>query len=203
MRPGEVTSDKQAFVQILNRLEGDVGTIMKLILNAKILGAAFKDTAPFWALIRMMFPIAESVGDLIHRQDSTVRNLTLVLQNQFGTGYKDKANILAVLYRHSLTHQDEMRCLLTDKKEVIWIVTYGVKGSHLEVKLEGNNITVHFDTTAFYDDLVKVVQAAEKGTWSGEVMNRYNSWLTLDLDADAKKYKFAIKEIGDLFMSLK
>ena len=159
---------------------------------------------PFWALIRTMFPIAESIGDLIHQDGSTGRNLTLVLQNQLEAvrqGYKDKANILAVLYRHSLMHQDEMRCLLTNKKEVVWVITFGVKGSHLEAKKEGNDIAVQFDTTAFYEDLVKVVKAAQKEKWGGTVMQRYNSWLTLDLDAD-KRYQFTIKEIEDCLKSL-
>jgi hypothetical protein len=67
----------------------------------------------------MMFPIAESVGDLIYQETSSVRNLTQVLANQFEAvrlGYNDKAATLAILYRHSLTHQDEMQGLL------IWYV---------------------------------------------------------------------------------
>ena len=45
-RPGEVASDKQAFHQILLRLEGDVGTILQLILKSKEVGF-FPNTAPF------------------------------------------------------------------------------------------------------------------------------------------------------------
>ena len=56
---GEVKSDEQAFRQILDRLEGDVGTILQLLVGSE-------KTAPYWALVRMMFPIAESLGDLIH-----------------------------------------------------------------------------------------------------------------------------------------
>jgi hypothetical protein len=81
MIPGKVRSDKQAFYQILTRLEGDVGTILKLIPEGKKIGL-FPNTAPFWALARMMFPIAEAVGDLIYCDGST-ENLRKVLENEF------------------------------------------------------------------------------------------------------------------------
>ena len=91
MRPGEVTSDQQAFQQILGRLEGEVGTLITVVTESKQRGY-FPNTAPFWALVRMMFPIAESVGDLIYLNDqSTVQNLISVLENDFEavrTGYR-------------------------------------------------------------------------------------------------------------------
>lgn len=46
MRLGRVNSDKQAFRQVLQRLEGDVGTILELIEEGKEKGH-FKDKAPF------------------------------------------------------------------------------------------------------------------------------------------------------------
>ena len=72
MRPGEVKSDKQAFYQILTRLEAHVGTILQLISKGKKEGC-LPSTAPFWVLVRMMFPIAEAVGDLIYRNKSTAQ----------------------------------------------------------------------------------------------------------------------------------
>src|SRR5829696_1971553 len=63
--------------------------------------------APFWSLVRMMFPVAESLGDLIYRRDNaTAQNLRAVLENDFEevrTGYRGKSALLALLYRHSLT----------------------------------------------------------------------------------------------------
>ena len=75
MRLGEVQSDEQAFRQILGRLEGDVGTIVQLLPGSG-------KTAP-WALVRMMFPIAESLGGLIYHMRSTAENLRSVLAREF------------------------------------------------------------------------------------------------------------------------
>jgi hypothetical protein len=133
MRPGQVTSDDQAFIQVLGRLESEVGQLIRLIGEAKQRGV-FRQTAPFWALIRMMFPIAESLGDLIHRQDQTVVNLESVLKTEFEAvrpGYHRIAATLTALYRHSLTHHDELRMLVTGGVEVDWYVGFGHREIHL------------------------------------------------------------------------
>jgi hypothetical protein len=203
MRPGQVTSDNQAFAQVLVRLESEVGQIIRLIGEAKQRGL-FHGTAPFWALIRMMFPIAESLGDLIHRQGQPVLNLESVLKNEFETvrpGYSRIAATLAVLYRHSLTHQDELRMLLTDGKEIDWYVGFGHREIHLSVsKPEPRVIIIHFDTTAFYDDLVAVCKGAIGKHGDGQVAIRYNSWLQLDLDGPPSNgtKKRAVAEIAAL-----
>ena len=201
MRPGQVTTDAQAFRQILARLQDEPGAIIRLVEESKKTGG-FPNTAPFWALVRMLFPIAEAIGDLIYRNDTgTVKNLTSVLKSEFEAerpGYAKMASTLAVLYRHSLTHQDEMRSLLTAITEVTWIISYGVSAHHLEVKKTPEGITLQFDTCGFYEDIVKVCKAAIAKSWNGAVMARYNSWLTLDLDANQNKYKESIKEIHEL-----
>jgi hypothetical protein len=194
MLPGEVQSDEQAFRQILGRLEGEVGTILQLIGDSKKKGV-FPNTAPFWALTRMMFPIAESLGDLIHRKQHTSVNLTSVLATEFEAvrpGYQGKAATLSVLYRHSLIHHDELRVLETGGKKIWWIVSFAVPEQHLAfVRRAPDVVAIHFDTTAFYDDLSAVCREAIAKQWGGHVMTRYNNWLTLNL----QKEKSAIKEI--------
>ncbi len=199
MRPGEVKSDEQAFRQILLRLEGDVGTILKLISKGK------KEVfLPFWALLRMTFPIAEAVGDLIYRNDKTAQNLQSVLENEFETvrsGYQGKAATLALLFRHSLTHTDELRTLVIGKREVGWWVSWSGQTDHLKLfpNVHGMDV-IRFDTTAFYEDLVAVCHNAMGQSWSGQVMKRYNGWLTLDLDKtrETKIIKDAIAELTNL-----
>src|SRR5262245_47225771 len=118
-RPGEVASDKEAFQQILGRLEGEVGTMLKLIEVGRIEKGWFPNTAPFWSLVRMMFPIAESIGDLIYRKESTVQNLQSVLNTNFEAvrpGYAENSAVITMIYRHSLIHQDELRSLKTSGK---------------------------------------------------------------------------------------
>ncbi len=199
MRPGEVASDKQAFRQILLRLEGDVGTILQLISKGKKEGFL-----PFWALLRMTFPIAEAVGDLIYRNDKTAQNLQSVLENEFETvrsGYRGKAATLALLFRHSLTHTDELRTLVIGKREVGWWVSWSGQTDHLKLfpNVDGMDV-IRFDTTAFYEDLVAVCHNAMGQSWSGQVMKRYNGWLTLDLDKtrETKIIKDAIAELTNL-----
>lgn len=200
MRPGEVKSDKQAFRQILGRLEGDVGTILKLISKGKKEGF-FSDTAPFWALLRMTFPIAEAVGDLIYRNKSTALNLQSVLENEFEAvrpGYRGKAAILTLLFRHSLVHTDELRTLVRGKREVGWSVSWSGQKKHLSLLNVRGMDVIHFDTTAFYDDLVAVCRKAMGKTWDGQAMKRYNEWLTLDVDKTSKIKKGAIDEFTKL-----
>jgi uncharacterized NAD(P)/FAD-binding protein YdhS len=155
MNPGEVTSDKQTFDQIIGRLKGDVGTIIKLISLGKK-QKLFEHTAPFWALARMTFPIAEAVGDLIN-QDSSVKNLISVLRNEFEKvrkGYADKAACIVLLYRHSLTQTDELRRLVLGGTEVQWRISYRENSKHLELVTKSPGIhEINFDTTAFYTDL--------------------------------------------------
>ena len=199
MRPGEVASDQQAFQQILGRLEGEIGTLIGLVIASKEHGC-FSNTAPFWSLARMMFPIAESVGDLIYREDERpARNLICVLENEFQevrAGYLGKAETLALLYRHSLIHQDELRTLETGCKKCGWVVSFGQRAQHLKVTQSPPLVSIQFDTTAFYDDLVAVCRTAFAKNWDGKVKDRYNDWLTYDLDV--KKRKSVISEISKL-----
>ena len=114
--PGEVQSDEQAFHQILVRLEGEDGMMLRLIRESKKT-CSFPDTTPSWPLARMLFPIAASVGDFIHRNDeSATKNLQALLENEcedVRAGYRGKASFLALSFRHSLTHMDELRTLVT------------------------------------------------------------------------------------------
>jgi hypothetical protein len=205
MHPGTVTSDAQAFQQVLNRLESDVGTIARLVPAAKT-GGHWPGTAPLWALVRMMFPVAESLADLICQKDNqTSQNLKQILEKEFEAarpGYVGKAAILAVLFRHSLTHTDELRSLTSAGREVVWRLSYGMTADHLKVTRPAPAIfELHFDTTAFYEDLVAVCRNALAVSWGGRVMQRYNTWLKLDLDAEPKPTateKAAIAEIAAL-----
>ena len=193
MRPGEVTSDKQAFQQILGRLKGEVGTLITVVTESKQRGH-FPNTAPFWSLVRIMFPIAESVGDLIYRDRRTAQNLIRVLETDFEAvrqGYLGKAKILAQLYRHSLTHHDELRSLQTGGKECGWVVSFDERAQHLTITRRPPLVSIQFDTTAFYDDLLAVCRAALAKNWNGEVKTRYNSWLTYDLDPEKHKQRIA------------
>jgi hypothetical protein len=207
MRPGEVQSDTQAFRQVLGRLESEVGSILKLIPEGKKIGM-FPNTAPVWALLRMMFPIAEAVGDLLYPKKATSQHLPSVLENEFEAvraGYKDRANILTQLFRHSLAHTDELRRLVTGGREVRWALCLSGEANHLQVDNTTPGVyRICFVIEAFYDDLVAVCHNAIGTPWGSQVMNRYNGWLTYNFDEIKKKRKLsttekaAIREMNNL-----
>ncbi len=125
MRPGQVSSDAQAFEQILRRFSDEVGSLLALVDRSKLDGTFFPNTAPFWALVRMMFPVAESIGALIYSNSSTVKNLRGVLEKEFDAerpGYAGKSAAIAFLYRHALTHQDELESQQSGGRELGWVL---------------------------------------------------------------------------------
>ena len=198
MTLGQVTSDEQAFDQIIGRLKSEVGSLIKLISVGKKQGM-FKKTAPYWSLARMMFPIAEAVGDLIHQQ-KPVKNLVLVLRDQFEKqrpGYAGKAACIAFLYRHSLMHTDELRKLVHGATEVRWRISYRENSRHLKLETISPGVyRIYLDTTAFYTDILAVCKNAKCQPWGGKVLNRYNSWLSLTLTKATWNEEEALKEIA-------
>lgn len=188
-------TDREAFELVLGRLEADVGGLLQLWRRAYSGGQAL---TPFWAFVRMLFPIAEAIGDLIYRNDSTVRNLISVLENEFENvraSYKGKANIIALMYRHSLTHTDEMRSLHFGRKTVNWVLSLDEPRDHLALRRLGRGRReLRFDLTAFYEDLRRVCSEARGRKWDRKVAQRYNQWLLLSLNIKAKKRKLSRNE---------
>jgi hypothetical protein len=177
--PGTVSADEQAFQQISARFQDEVGRIISSV-------DFVHGPVPFWALMRVMFPIAESLGDLIYQaDDASAQNLCSVLKNEFEsvrTGYAPKAAILTLLYRHSLTHHDELRTIVSGGKEVGWMVNGAKDTNHLSVRvIPAGAYVIEFQPRAFYSDIVDVCTQAAERSWEGRVMARYNSWMRLDL----------------------
>ena len=140
---------------------------------------------PHWALVRTLFPVAESVADLIYDSKGTAAALTNVLANECDAvrpgAYMPVAATVTVLYRHSLTHQDEPRVLKHGNVDVLWKIHPAGSG-HLRVTPEGGKaLRINFDPEAFYEDLLKVLQQAAAKSWGDHARDRYNDWLLLDL----------------------
>jgi hypothetical protein len=194
--PGRVRTDRQAFEQIRTRFEGEVGGILGRI-------DFVRGPVPFWALVRMMFPVAESIADLIYRLDNaTSENLRKVLAKEFGEvrpEYKGKAAILAMLYRHSLTHQDEPRMLRVGKRAVGWLMSGAEDHRHLEtIRVTRQTMMIHFQPRQFFKDIIKVCENAEGAKWAGLVRRRYNGWMTLNLIPTKTSHAPVIAEIAAL-----
>lgn len=88
-----------AFQKIEVRLKEEVGSLIELVRLGRAHGY-FKDTAPFWSLARILFPIVESLGRLLLRSGSSA-NLKYGLE-QLGKEYKGKSVLISLMYRHSL-----------------------------------------------------------------------------------------------------
>ena len=196
--PGTVSSDAQAFQQIASRFQDEVGRILARV-------DFVRGPVPFWALMRTMFPIAESLGDLIYRKDqATAQNLRSILENEFESvrlGYAANAAILALLYRHSLTHHDELRTIVSGSREVGWRVSSADDTNHLQVHTASPGLfIIEFQPRAFYSDIVKVCAQAATRTWGGKVMARYNGWMLLDLASVSQNstVKAARRELASL-----
>jgi hypothetical protein len=179
--PGAVRSDVQAFRQISRRFQDEVGGIICQI-------DFVRGPVPFWSLVRMMFPVAESLGDLIYRRDNaTSQNLRAVLETDFEavrTGYRGKSALLTLLYRHSLTHHDELRMLSSSGKHVGWKVSGAEDSNHMKaMRTRAKAMVIEFQPRSFYTDLIKVCASAQRRRWGGHVRVRYNRWMLMDLDA--------------------
>lgn len=176
-----VTKASEAYQKVLDRLEGDVGPVWKLVNS--------RQYSPFWLLVRSMMPIAESIGDLIYRNDSTSKNLEDLIENELAEVrpiYKGKGALIAVLYRHSFMHQDEPRSLYCGNITINWSVAFYDGSSHLKTSDKDRrrrSCTMQFDLRSFYEDLQQVLQNCIKSGPRKGVAKRYNSWTFLNIES--------------------
>lgn len=165
---------------MLNRLVDDIGPVWGLINHSK-------SYSPYWLLIRSMMPIAESLGYLIYGHDSTSRNLEELIENELAAVrpiYKGKGALIAVLYRHSIMHQDEPRSIYCGNITIDWNVAYIDGRYHLKTSSKDSRrrtCTMQFDLRSFYEDLQEVLQQCIKNGPRKGVVKRYNSWSFLNL----------------------
>lgn len=209
-----MTTDRNAFIKIKFRLEQDVGGIIELIQEKQ---NKEDYIPPFYAFLRMLFPVVESIGYLLYGKNSG-NVLVKLLENdlsKYNSNYYKIAAILVLLYRHSLMHQDELRSILYDNFPPIrWAVGYvgstqrGIK--HLEIlnldHKEPLFIVIQFDITNFYQDIVKFLEEKISSNTisddNGDIGQRYDNWSRYILHKNCNKISFieqkAIEEIKEL-----
>lgn len=168
-----VSSAEEAYSNIQSRLLADMEPVWGMINSGRY--------SPFWLLSRELFPIAESIGDLIYRDRPTV-NLTKVLENDFckvRPEYAGKGKMIALLYRHSLIHQDEPRSIYSGNITINWSLAFIDGRYHLRVSdidRRRRSCVMQFDLRTFYEDILALLELyKEKGPKKG-VAKRYNSW---------------------------
>lgn len=104
-------SDDDVVARVRWRLEN----VEPLLITAQEMG----EKAPFWAIARILFPVAESLAWLLHAEENTGTSARLswllreVLSNR-KSAYRDMASIICQVWRHGLTHGDEPPLLVID-----------------------------------------------------------------------------------------
>lgn len=168
-----VNTAEEAYSNIQGRLLADLEPVWQMINH--------RAYSPFWLLARELFPIAESIGDLIYRDKPTV-NLTKVLENDFSKirpEYAGKGKMIALLYRHSLIHQDEPRSIYSGNISIYWNLAFIDGRYHLQVSdinRRSRSCVMQFDLRTFYEDILSLLELYKvKGPKRG-VAARYNSW---------------------------
>jgi len=175
-----VTKASQAYENVLNRLVDDVGPVWDLV--------NIREYSPFWLLARAMMPIAESIGDLIYKNESTSKNLEDLIENELAFVrpiYKGKGALIVVLYRHSLMHQDEPRSLYCGNITINWNVAFIDGRYHLKTfdrERSNRSCTMQFDLRSFYEDLQQVLENCIRNGPRIGVAKRYNSWSFLNIE---------------------
>ena len=193
-------SDVDAVNRVRSRLQND---LLPLLVTAQGMQAQ----APFWAIARTLFPIAESLAWLLDGGEipGTSARLSWFFRevlSRDNPGYRDLASIICQVWRHGLTHGDEPPLLVIDcpvdangvrnfeaGKSMSWKLAL-VGKDHLEVlraplrrgtPQEGR---FTFCLVHFYDELIAVTDDAAlwKGIAEGLVKDRYNHWAVKYLD---------------------
>lgn len=190
------TSNAEAIDMVRDRLVDDVGYL---------LSACGRDNkAPFWALCRTMFPVAESIAYLRYGgelEKDTAARLSKFIHDELGSisaEYASLSSVICQVWRHGLTHTDEPPVLvagapahpgsgtrdMTGARGMSWKLAIG-SSDHLQV-LVVNDQTAQFTfcLVRFYNDLLT---SLEPNRWAhmpvDEVKNRYNLWTVKYLDS--------------------
>lgn len=203
MKPMKVAADNDdAMKRVADRLKNDVGIILSDSIR--------NHRTPFWALARMLFPIAESLSDLLgYRKSGTSQGLSEFFNKELvkrNARYADTSHIICQIWRHGLTHGDEPPALaMKDSKGVnkvcVWRVILNSSPDHLKVsKVKANHVQVTFSLEDFYNDLLCICtnRAVIQAKSANDVADRYNQWTVKNLGNNRKEEKLAAAQIDKL-----
>ncbi|MBI2888567.1 MAG: hypothetical protein HYY10_01460 [Candidatus Liptonbacteria bacterium] len=177
-------TDKEVLQEMKKRLLDEVGQIIEYAYNhpdnPRKTGKEDWRWIPWKAFTRMLFPMAESIGDLLHQCPETGDNLKEVFNDlgKYNTRYGMTKNIMAIVYRNALMHQDEPKPIshgITIRME--YALAFNIPEKHLHSELLGDKtMRLYFDLTQFYEDLVMLCEEQSKKDHQGRVATRYTRW---------------------------
>ncbi len=189
-----VNTPYEAYSSIQTRLLNDLEPVWQNINS--------RSYSPFWLLARSMFPVAESIGDLIYKSSKTSENLEKFIDNDLSKIdpiYKNKGKLIALLYRHSLMHQDEPRSIHGGSYTIDWQIAFFNGTNHLKVLAKdgrSRSCTMSFDLRSFYNDLILLLEKYKLNGPKRGVVSRYNSWTFMNV-----KNKDSILIIKDFYLN--
>lgn len=128
----------------LQRLQDDVGTILKLIDSHNY--QTFSNhgrTIGYWASLRMILPIIEAVSHVMGIRPQQLLGTHLNITTP---------DLMWDLFRHSLTHGDTLQEGIYQGKRVTWGVGLGLGGHVI------NSGHIGIDVPTLYEDLINYLQ---------------------------------------------
>lgn len=129
--------------QILDRHENEYIQILNMVIDYN---NKSERGLGFWSLIRMIFPVIESVAFIIgkNKEDFLEENLHVPV-----------GHLVWEIYRHSLMHTDELRYAVYKEKTISWAAHLSTEniGHVVEKEFDGNPTTIHLDIPGLYSDL--------------------------------------------------
>lgn len=184
--PKKLFTDEEVFVRIRERFEYEVGRTIEVI-RKDLDNVSSYTWVPWWSLFRMIFPVAEALGDLLFSKTSSENlRLTLKAMANINPGYGEMSALIVLLYRHALIHQEEMRAINYKKMKIVCNPGFGYEQTHLKPISDVGLVKIPFDITTFYKDLIKFIDIKAKENHSGRVVSKYDQWFSYDI----------VKEIG-------
>lgn len=130
---------KDYLKHILVRHENEYIKILKLVNKHNI---THKRGMGFWSLIRIIFPVIESVAFVIGKQKEEF--LKEDLNVPFG-------HLVWELYRHALMHSDELRYAVYKRKTISWSTDLSTNGDHFVSKEKGtSHTTIYIHIPSLY-----------------------------------------------------
>lgn len=170
---------------IQGRLIHDLEPLWELISSSQ-------DYSPFWLLARELFPVAESIGDLIHgsSNNDNLQTFIDVDMAKISNEYSGKGAILAHLFRHSLLHTDEPRSIYAGNISIYWSIGF-LDGRYHLLRLDkdprNRSCVIQLDVRQFYEDLLVLLEHYKYNGPKSGVAKRYNSWTFKKYDDPAVK----------------
>jgi hypothetical protein len=207
------STDAQAFHSVRENLRREVGAIFEYVE---------KQNPPvhiYWAFLRMLFPVAESIGDLAYRSSPSA-NLLRILREEYialNPNYGKVAALLIYIYRHSLIHSDALREIDFEDTKITWaLIPNWLTSGHLDLMgkasydtTDPNNIkgsfliSIKFSVKQFYEDTLEVCNRMYNTSrkFNGDAGKQYDNWRTLHLERKVKNTNIeteAMTEIVDI-----